>query len=85
MAGEENSTGIYIDDICCVVLGLYAAFLGGILRDFSEINFYIVSLWAGERGLCDYVKSVVLTQGCAVRNLVKDYISKQYTRDRIRY
>jgi hypothetical protein len=63
MAGEENSTGLYSDDICCVVIVLYAAFFGGVCL-------------AGERGLCDNVKSVVLTPQCVIRNLVKDNISK---------
>ena len=28
-------------DMCCVVTGLYMAFIGGVLRIFDEINFYI--------------------------------------------
>jgi len=74
MTGEETSTGIvYWRNLLCSYRTL-CSFRWWSLRDFNEIYFYIVPLSAGERGLCDYVKSVIWIQECAVRNLVKDYI-----------
>jgi hypothetical protein len=31
---------LYSDDICCAVIEIYAAFDGGVLGYFDEINFY---------------------------------------------
>jgi hypothetical protein len=76
MAGEENSTGIVKWRHLLCSYRTLCGFRWWSLRDFSDINFYIVSRLAGERGLCDYVKSFIFTQRCAVRSFVEDYISK---------
>jgi hypothetical protein len=62
---------LFSDDIFGVILGLYAAFVGAVLRDFDEIIFYIVSRSAGERGFFDDVKSAVLSQQCTVTEFGK--------------
>jgi len=52
-------------------MGLYATIVGGVLRDFDEIIFYIVSRSAGERGFFDGVKNAVLSQECTVTEFGK--------------
>ena len=39
-------------DMCCAVTGLYMAFIGGVLRIFDEIDFYIFSHSFIERVYC---------------------------------
>jgi hypothetical protein len=51
-------------------------FVVGVLRDFDEINFYIVSCSAGKRGFFDYVKSAVLSQDCTVTEFGKLFYFK---------
>ena len=57
---------MFSDNIYSVIIGLYAAVVGGVLRDFDAKIFYIVSLSAGEGGFLDDVKNVVLSQECTV-------------------
>ena len=71
MAGEEIAAVILLYDIYGVILGLYAAFVGAVLRDFDEIIFYVVSRSAGEGGFFDYVKSAVLSQQCTIMEFGK--------------
>jgi len=42
------------------------AFIGGVLRIFDEIDFYIFSHSFIERAFFSYMKSAVLSQQCAV-------------------
>ena len=58
---ERNKTHF----ICCAVLGLMRLF-GGVLRVYYQINFSIASCSVVERVFCGYMKSVVLSQQCAV-------------------
>ena len=62
---------MFSDDICGVIIGFYAAFVGRVLRDVDEIIFYIISHSAGELGFFDYVKSSVLSQECSVTEFGK--------------
>jgi hypothetical protein len=46
-------------DVRCAVTGLCTAFVGGDLKVFDEVNFYIFSHSFIERVFCGYMKSAV--------------------------
>jgi hypothetical protein len=50
---------------------------------FDKINFYIALRSAVQREICDYMKSAVLLEQCAVTTFGEEFIVLYYRRDRV--
>jgi hypothetical protein len=63
---EKNLKAFYKDHIACAVIGMYQAFLAGVLQGFDKINFHVASSRHGEDGFRSYIESAVALHECTV-------------------